>query len=98
MKCNYFFSINNVVVARCNPGFWFKSMEVEVPMVCFKNWNFPDRTDSKCVPKCSTECQNGGFCIAPNICLCDEGYGGDFCEIKLCIQPPRYVNAVALIR
>ena len=32
-----------------------------------------------CSPLCS-ECNNGGTCIAPNHCRCQEGYTGDKCQ------------------
>ena len=31
---------------------------------------------------CSPRCQNGGTCIAPNMCNCTAGYVGELCEIR----------------
>ncbi|XP_072016985.1 uncharacterized protein [Amphiura filiformis] len=30
--------------------------------------------------ECETECQNGGVCVGIKLCMCAEGFTGDFCE------------------
>ncbi|CAG2213724.1 unnamed protein product [Mytilus edulis] len=37
------------------------------------------------IPICSPECQNGGTCSGPNVCVCPAGYKGDICAgIAVC--------------
>ena len=31
---------------------------------------------------CVTRCQNGGVCVSPNTCQCQEGFFGQGCEIR----------------
>lgn len=30
---------------------------------------------------CTPECQNGGSCVLPNLCICTSAYTGASCEI-----------------
>lgn len=38
---------------------------------------------------CNPKCENGGNCIAPNVCLCTGNkYGGVHCELEKCNSVP----------
>ncbi|XP_066156668.1 protein draper-like isoform X2 [Euwallacea fornicatus] len=36
--------------------------------------------ENLCVPECSNDCFNG-HCVAPNKCQCNQGFGGDNCNV-----------------
>ncbi|XP_062587619.1 uncharacterized protein LOC134249266, partial [Saccostrea cucullata] len=43
----------------------------------------PGYYGSNCdIPSCS--CQNGGTCVAPNVCRCPSGYTGNSCQTPIC--------------
>ncbi|XP_035713411.1 protein kinase C-binding protein NELL2 isoform X3 [Folsomia candida] len=37
----------------------------------------------QCSPVCNRTCENGGFCIAPNVCSCRSGWTGDLCQMDV---------------
>nr|XP_036671723.1 uncharacterized protein LOC108020199 [Drosophila suzukii]XP_036671724.1 uncharacterized protein LOC108020199 [Drosophila suzukii] len=48
---------------------------------CCSGWSRETtRADACMKPVCSTRCQNGGNCTAPNTCSCPSGYTGRHCE------------------
>ena len=40
--------------------------------------------ETKCLPICEKECENGGICSFPNTCDCQHtnGYGGKYCQLR----------------
>ncbi|GAU97526.1 hypothetical protein RvY_08804 [Ramazzottius varieornatus] len=36
-----------------------------------------------CTPICEPECQNGGYCFAPNTCACTGGFFGPECQVDV---------------
>ncbi|KAH8286874.1 hypothetical protein KR018_003575 [Drosophila ironensis] len=48
---------------------------------CCSGWSRDNpRADGCMKPVCSSRCQNGGNCTAPNTCSCPAGYTGRHCE------------------
>ncbi|XP_037775868.1 neurogenic locus notch homolog protein 1-like isoform X5 [Penaeus monodon] len=46
-------------------------------------WDLPD--DFKCQPSCERPgCQNGGRCVAPNQCQCEDQFTGERCQVRRC--------------
>ncbi|XP_078662840.1 protein kinase C-binding protein NELL2-like isoform X2 [Branchiostoma floridae x Branchiostoma belcheri] len=50
--------------------------------ICRCNPGF-EGTGMACAPKCTTPCENGGLCIAPDYCSCPTGFTGDACETDI---------------
>lgn len=67
------------VVLHCNEGSWVLQGQDETP---------------ECVPQCWHECKNGGKCVAPNVCQCQEGYWGKYCEHRKCVHLPEISSAI----
>lgn len=44
--------------------------------------------------KAICSCQNGGTCVAPNVCRCPPGYGGYSCQTRKTI----FSNAVNIFK
>nr|XP_022308229.1 wnt inhibitory factor 1-like [Crassostrea virginica] len=68
--------------AHCNSGYEFDNGESTIQKDCdpmtgqfFYGPAFP-----KCIPTCSPACQNGGKCVALNVCSCAPGWSGNHCE------------------
>lgn len=58
-------------------------MQIRTSVVqgCCPGWQQSSPSDSSCSePVCSNPCQNGGQCVAPDICQCPEGWRGSHCE------------------
>ncbi|XP_042885636.1 uncharacterized protein LOC122261885 [Penaeus japonicus] len=55
-------------------------------------WDLPD--DFRCQPSCGRlGCQNGGRCVAPNKCQCEDQFTGEHCQVRRCKEPQvRTVN------
>ncbi|ALC45083.1 slow, partial [Drosophila busckii] len=48
---------------------------------CCSGWSRETpRSDACMKPSCTTRCQNGGNCTAPQTCSCPAGYTGRYCE------------------
>ena len=48
-----------------------------------------------CAAVCTSSCQNGGTCTAPNTCTCDVGYTGMQCETgthKFCLVQDTHMD------
>lgn len=41
-----------------------------------------------CSPYCRFFCENGGSCVAPGECQCQEGFAGERCETRKCHGSP----------
>ncbi|CAH1243596.1 CR1 [Branchiostoma lanceolatum] len=41
----------------------------------------------RCKAYCVHGCHNGGECIRPNTCSCQQGYRGPSCELAFCVLP-----------
>ncbi|XP_022223419.2 protein HEG homolog 1 [Drosophila obscura] len=51
---------------------------------CCTGWSRENpRADACMKPVCSTRCQNGGNCTAPQTCSCPSGYTGRHCELDV---------------
>ncbi|XP_062593100.1 uncharacterized protein LOC134254588 [Saccostrea cucullata] len=51
-------------------------------------------TGSNCdIPMCS--CQNGGVCVAPNVCSCPAGYAGNICQTPRCHPACKHGHCVS---
>ncbi|EDW30305.1 GL17893 [Drosophila persimilis] len=51
---------------------------------CCTGWSRENpRADACMKPVCSTRCQNGGNCTAPQTCSCPSGYTGRHCEVDV---------------
>nr|XP_027219842.1 neurogenic locus notch homolog protein 1-like isoform X3 [Penaeus vannamei] len=49
-------------------------------------WDLPD--DFRCQPSCGRPgCQNGGRCVAPNQCQCEDQFTGEHCQLRRCEEP-----------
>ncbi|XP_055055760.2 sushi, von Willebrand factor type A, EGF and pentraxin domain-containing protein 1 isoform X1 [Misgurnus anguillicaudatus] len=76
------FQFGDVVVYSCYPGY---TMEGSSRSVCLENGTWT--LSPTCKALCWTQCQNGGVCLRPNMCHCQEGWMGRFCEEPICILP-----------
>lgn len=58
---------------ECNNSIWL-TMEA------------PPRKASEltCSPYCRAFCENGGSCVAPGECQCQEGFAGERCQTRKC--------------
>ena len=45
-----------------------------------------DQSNGECVDHVIRGCYNNGTCVAPNTCVCSEGWTGSDCTIPLCSQ------------
>ena len=48
-------------------------------------------TNLSVVAECDPQCLNGGICIRPNVCHCQNNWEGSHCQIersKPCLNPP----------
>jgi len=48
--------------------------------MCCPGWKKKPRQFGCLIPVCKKECQNGGKCIAPDRCKCEQGFSGDTCD------------------
>lgn len=56
----------------------------ETKYECCPGWSQSNKLSHGCNQAvCSRPCENGGKCVAPEICSCVPGYGGPYCEADL---------------
>lgn len=59
-------------------------MTTQMVKECCNGWEKRQYRDNNCMkPICTNECQNGGTCIAPELCMCPRGYAGYMCQIDI---------------
>lgn len=78
----YKFHYGDRAVYTCRQGL----IPVTDPVLTCKANGQWDKTP-ECRASCKFECRNGGTCVGPNKCKCQQGYGGRFCETAICILP-----------
>merc|ERR1711913_153201 len=68
--------------ATCTTGYSFPSKGAKTAIYeCDGgNWVMKGGED-RCTPLCDPSCDNGE-CIEPDVCECDEGFTGDYCDIE----------------
>ena len=82
------FSHDGVTVfQRCKPGFKTKWGHTGIELKCTEGvWHvtnsFLTPDNLHCLPVCAKPCLNGGWCNAPENCLCTEGFTGDQCQFR----------------
>ncbi|XP_037075331.1 hemocytin-like [Pollicipes pollicipes] len=85
--------------AKCMAGHLFPNGEELIQIRCENGvWTPPEPFTEipDCAPVCTPACQNGGTCIAADVCQCTEGYDGRYCEVRRqrCTAPrPAIYNA-----
>ncbi|ROT71044.1 putative fibrillin-1 [Penaeus vannamei] len=89
---NAIVSLNRTV--ECLRGFTFTAGETTSQLFCARGqWILPWERKG-CLPRCAIECQNGGTCVAPNMCECPDGYEGHHCQIAICRARLEVQNAI----
>ncbi|KAL4222951.1 Mucin-5B [Mactra antiquata] len=80
--------------ASCDAGYIFPGGLTSDKRECdqmFGEWFDPPGKDiPDCVPNCDPKCANGGQCILPNTCTCQNGFMGKYCQYPAsnCAAPP----------
>uniref|UniRef100_A0A8C7I575 Latent-transforming growth factor beta-binding protein 1 n=1 Tax=Oncorhynchus kisutch TaxID=8019 RepID=A0A8C7I575_ONCKI len=49
---------------------------------CCHGWSKASGSQRCTKPKCLPQCQNGGMCLRPQLCVCKPGFNGKACEQK----------------
>ncbi|XP_037786423.1 neurogenic locus notch homolog protein 1-like [Penaeus monodon] len=80
----------SVAVIACQPGWRLSNNASAVLLSCVGGvWAArPDENWPSCQPECALPCANGGVCVSPDVCVCPDGFTGDFCEKAFCDPPP----------
>lgn len=78
-----------MAVIACRPGWRLSDNASAALLSCVAGeWTArPDEDRPSCQPECALPCANGGVCVSPDICVCPEGFTGNFCEEAVC-EPP----------
>ena len=79
------------MVLQCPPGqFIHGSVQSESVKCVDGDWQFVGGqiagTSVGCREGCSSPCRNAGVCIGVDTCMCPQGYEGNFCELKSCVD------------
>ncbi|KAF2367676.1 EGF-like domain [Trinorchestia longiramus] len=89
------------VFATCEAGYLFRYGEPTIQVGCRSGeWVYPSsyaaHSSLVCVPVCMPPCENGGTCIAPGVCGCNENYSGELCQNREACSSaaPRLPNSV----
>ncbi|XP_033114280.1 mucin-2-like, partial [Anneissia japonica] len=94
-------SSKTICNATCFSGYEFPDGVKNINNTCEYDkgvWS-PYHQLPDCEPVCTTQCANGGSCIAPDKCSCLTGFSGTFCEtadVQHCSNPasPSYGSVV----
>ncbi|XP_063585787.1 multiple epidermal growth factor-like domains protein 10 [Penaeus indicus] len=73
---------------ECHEGYVLPSGTASGEVALCKDgaWDLPD--DFRCRPSCGRPgCQNGGRCVAPNQCQCEDQFTGEHCQVRRCEEP-----------
>ncbi|XP_070834240.1 latent-transforming growth factor beta-binding protein 1 isoform X1 [Chaetodon trifascialis] len=55
---------------------------------CCHGWSKAQGSQRCTKPNCIPQCQNGGMCLRPQLCVCKPGSNGKACEQKTAHTPP----------
>ncbi|XP_067332079.1 latent-transforming growth factor beta-binding protein 1 isoform X2 [Channa argus] len=55
---------------------------------CCHGWSKAQGSQRCTKPNCIPQCQNGGMCLRPQLCVCKPGSKGKACEQKMVPAPP----------
>lgn len=55
---------------------------------CCHGWSAAEGSQRCTKPNCIPQCQNGGMCLRPQLCVCKPGSNGKACEQKTVQTPP----------
>ncbi|KAK8382678.1 hypothetical protein O3P69_015480 [Scylla paramamosain] len=69
------------VVLRCFDDYWVTASKTPIIV-----------NDVHCNFTCNPRCKNGGRCVGHNMCACNSGYGGPFCDYPVCGTGPLRVQ------
>ncbi|XP_055377167.1 uncharacterized protein LOC129609258 [Condylostylus longicornis] len=86
---------------KCYDNYEFPDHRTELTLTCiYGRWVIQETAKWKIMPDCeaicSPPCQNGGNCIAPNVCKCNNNFLGKYCEEtqSICKTRPTVSNAL----
>ncbi|KAG5679178.1 hypothetical protein PVAND_008768 [Polypedilum vanderplanki] len=76
----------------CISNYEFPNAETKLDLECnnrriwvAKNYN----TIPACIPICNISCLNGGYCMAPNQCYCNQNFTGNRCQTQIATCPDK---------
>ncbi|MPC32579.1 von Willebrand factor D and EGF domain-containing protein [Portunus trituberculatus] len=69
------------VVLRCFGDYWVTASKTPIIV-----------NDVRCNFTCNPRCKNGGRCVGHNMCSCNNGYAGPFCDYPGCGTAPLRVQ------
>ncbi|CAL4109226.1 unnamed protein product, partial [Meganyctiphanes norvegica] len=84
----------NECFAKCHEGYQFAEDVVRLAYHCEDgNWQIRDERwvnqDPDCEPSCDPTCQNGGRCLAPDVCECTPDFRGEHCQYTITNCAPK---------
>jgi len=76
--------------AMCEQGYIFSQKNVKTAIYKCEGGNWVmEGGEDRCSPECNPPCDNGD-CVEPNVCECDEGYEGEYCDMEVESEDEEY--------
>ena len=71
---------------KCKDGYILEDGKIELLLKCISgNWEIQSNSTiyypESCNAVCKPECVNGGRCIKPGVCRCNNDFIGKLCEV-----------------